>query len=159
MNKLVLLVEDDEDDVFFMKRAFKEAGIITPLNVVGDGREAIDYLSGNGKYADRKLWQLPCLILLDLKLPLVLGLDVLKWIRSKHDFDSVIVVVLTSSREDKDVELSYGFGANSYLVKPPDAANLHEMVKRIKEYWLETNQVGPRCIEFSRGQTIHLPQE
>jgi CheY-like chemotaxis protein len=147
----VLLVEDDENDVFFMQRAFREAGIINPVSIVNDGREAIDYLSGNGKFSDRAVWPLPCLVLLDLKLPYVLGLDVLKWLRSQPQFKSVIVVVLTSSRQDADIEKAYALGANSYLVKPPDVHQLVAMVKRIKEYWMETNQLGRPCVEFARG--------
>jgi DNA-binding response OmpR family regulator len=153
-NHTVLLVEDDENDVFFMQRAFKEAGIATPLNVANDGREAIDYLSGTGKYTDRKQWPLPCLLLLDLKLPYVLGLDVLKWLRSHAEFKAVIVIVLTSSKQDRDIERAYALGANSYLVKPPDVQHLVAMVKRIKEYWMETNQIGPPCVEFARGQSV-----
>jgi DNA-binding response OmpR family regulator len=153
MNQTVLLVEDDENDVFFMQRAFREANITTPLNIVSDGREAIDYLSGKGKYSDRKTYPIPCLVLLDLKLPYVLGLDVLKWVRSQPEFKSVIVVILTSSRQDADIERAYACGANSYLVKPADVHQLIAMVKRIKEYWIEINQLGPPCIQFARGQT------
>jgi len=157
MKQTVLLVEDDENDVFFMKRAFKEANIANPLNVVVDGREAIRYLSGSGEYADREVSPLPCLILLDLKLPHVLGLDVLKWLRSQDEFLTTIVVVLTSSKEDTDIEKAYAHGANSYLVKPPDSQQLVDMARRIKEYWMELNQVGPPCIEFVRGKASEDP--
>jgi CheY-like chemotaxis protein len=149
----VLLVEDDENDVFFMQRAFREAGILNPLKVACDGREAIDYLNGKGKFADRREWPLPCLVLMDLKLPYVLGLDVLKWIRTEPAFKSVIVVVLTSSKQDADIAKAYSLGANSYLVKPPDVHQLVAMVKRIKEYWIEMNQLGASCIEFARGKS------
>lgn len=155
-NHTVLLVEDDENDVFFMERAFREADIITPLYVASDGREAIDYLSGKGKYTDRVKWPLPCLVLLDLKLPYVLGLDVLKWLRSHPEFKSIVVVVLTSSKQDSDIERAYALGANSYLVKPPDVQQLVGMVKKIKEYWMETNQIGPPCVEFARGHSVNL---
>jgi DNA-binding response OmpR family regulator len=156
MNQTVLLVEDDENDVFFMQRAFREAAIVTSLNVVNDGREAIDYFSGSGKYNDRQSYPIPCLMLMDLKLPYVLGLDVLKWVRSHAEFKSVIVVVLTSSRQDADIERAYSLGANSYLVKPPDVHQLVAMVKRIKEYWIEMNQVGPPCIQFANGKSVAL---
>jgi CheY-like chemotaxis protein len=156
MTQTFLLVEDDENDVFFMKRAFQEADIKNPLHVVSDGQEAIDYLTGTGIFAERKKFPLPCLILLDLKLPHILGLDVLKWLRAKREFQGVIVVVLTSSKEDADIEKAYELGANSYLVKPPDAQRLFEMVKRIKEYWMEQNQMPPRCIEFAGGGTINI---
>jgi DNA-binding response OmpR family regulator len=155
----VLLVEDDENDVFFMQRAFREAGIITPVSVACDGREAIDYMSGNGKFADRQNWPLPCLVLLDLKLPYVLGLDVLKWIRSHAEFKTVVVIVLTSSKQDADIEKAYSLGANSYLVKPPDVHELVAMVKKIKEYWIEMNQVGAPCVEFARGHSVALDND
>ena len=155
-NHTVLLVEDDENDVFFMERAFREAGITTPLHVVNDGRQAIDYFCGKGKFTDRKRWPLPCLMLLDLKLPYVLGLDVLKWLRTHSEFRSIVVVVLTSSKQDTDIERAYALGANSYLVKPPDVQQLVAMVKKIKEYWMETNQIGPPCIEFARGGSFVL---
>ena len=151
MTQNLLLVEDDENDVFFMKRAFNEAGVTNRVNVVVDGREAIEYLSGEGRFSDRKENPLPCMIFLDLKLPYILGLDVLKWVRGKPEFKSIIVVVLTSSKEDRDIEKAYNLGANSYLVKPPDAEGLSQMVRRIKEYWMEQNQMPPQCIEFSRG--------
>jgi CheY-like chemotaxis protein len=159
MNQTVLLVEDDENDVYFMQRAFHDANIVTRLNVVTDGRQAIDYLSGKGQYSDREQFPLPCLILLDLKLPYVLGLDVLKWLRQHTEFDSIIVVVLTSSKQDADIEKAYGLGANSYLVKPPDADQLLEMVKRIKQYWMEINQLGPFCIEVAHGRSVALAAE
>jgi CheY-like chemotaxis protein len=155
-NHPVLLVEDDENDVFFMQRAFREAGIVTTLNVASDGQQAIDYLSGKGKFADRHAWPLPCLVLLDLKLPYVLGLDVLKWLRSQPEFKSIIVIVLTSSRQDADIEKAYALGANSYLVKPPEVHQLVAMVKKIKEYWIETNQIGRPCVEFARGHSVAL---
>lgn len=153
-NHPVLLVEDDENDVFFMQRAFREAGIVATLNVASDGQQAIDYLSGQGKFADRQAWPLPCLLLLDLKLPYVLGLDVLKWLRSQPEFKSIIVIVLTSSRQDADIEKAYALGANSYLVKPPEVHQLVAMVKKIKEYWIETNQIGRPCVGFARGHSV-----
>lgn len=156
MNQTVLLVEDDENDVFFMQRAFQDANILTPLNVVTDGRQAIEYISGKGEYSDRQKFPLPCLILLDLKLPYVLGLDVLKWLREHNEFDTIVVVVLTSSKQDADIEKAYQLGANSYLVKPPDADQLLEMVKRIKLYWMEINQIGPFCLEVAQRRSVAL---
>ena len=154
MTQAVLLIEDDENDVFFMQRAFKNAGIVNPLYVVNDGRAAIDYLGGKEKFSDRDKHPLPCLVLMDLKLPYVLGLDVLKWIRSQDQLKSVIVVVLTSSRQDADIAKAYSLGANSYLVKPPDVHQLEAMVKRIKEYWMEMNQLGPVCIELASKTAV-----
>ena len=138
--KTVLLVEDTEDDVFFLKRALKEAQWQHPLRVVTDGRLAIDYLSGTGIYADREKYPLPFLVLLDLKLPYVMGLEVLEWIRARPEFETMLVVVLTSSQEDKDIRETYRLRGNSYLIKPPNRAKLLELVKSLGDYWFEHNQ-------------------
>lgn len=136
----ILLVEDNEDDVFLMKRALKSAGIVSPLQVVEDGQKAIDYLEGVGAFAVRTAHPLPALIFLDLKLPLVRGLDVLEWLRGDDRFKSIIVVVLTSSEEPSDLSNAYKLGANSYLVKPPTPEQLEELAKAFKLYWLEYNK-------------------
>ena len=142
MSKTVLLVEDEENDVFFMKYAFKEVGVLNPLHVAVDGQEAMDYLSGNGRYADRERFPLPCLTLLDLKLPRVMGLEVLKWMREQPALKTLIVIILTSSRLGPDIERAYQLGANAYLVKPSSPPELRETARRIKEFWLELNR-GP----------------
>jgi CheY-like chemotaxis protein len=139
----ILLVEDSEDDIFLMKRAVKAAGILNPLWVVEDGQEAIDYLSGAGKFADRATHPLPALVFLDLKLPVTSGLSVLAWIRGQPEFDTLVVVVLTSSNEPSDIKESYRLGANSYIVKPPTAEQLLDLAKAFKWYWLELNQFQP----------------
>src|SRR5213593_3003479 len=97
--RTILLVEDDENDVFFLKYAFEAAGISIPVQVVRDGEQAIDYLAGNNKYAERKQFPFPCLVLLDLKLPLKMGLDVLRWINEQPALRSLLVVILTSSSD------------------------------------------------------------
>jgi CheY-like chemotaxis protein len=137
---VILLVEDSEDDVFFMKRALKAAGVENPLHVARDGQEAIDYLSGAGDFSDRSIHPLPSLILLDLKLPYQSGLEVLKWMREQPQNDWPFVIVLTSSREPNDLKMAYQFGAKSYLVKPSSADTLSEMVQAFKHYWLNFNQ-------------------
>jgi CheY-like chemotaxis protein len=136
----ILLVEDNEDDVFLMQRALKEAAISNPLRIVEDGQEAVDYLSGAAKFSDRSRYPLPAIIFLDLKLPLKSGHEVLTWIRSQPPFQSTVVVVLTSSDEPTDVARAYQIGANSYLVKPPTAEQLLDMAKSFKWYWLEFNR-------------------
>jgi CheY-like chemotaxis protein len=141
--KTVLVVEDTEDDVFFLKRAMRDVGIKNPLQIVVDGQQAIDYLDGKGKYADREKYPLPFLILLDLKLPYVMGLDVLKWIRSHKRFETLLVVVLTSSQQDSDVTETYRLGGNSYLIKPPSREKLFELVKSLGEYWFHHNEQPP----------------
>lgn len=139
----ILLVEDNEDDVFLMKRALKAASIINPLQVVEDGQQAIDYLAGTGEFGDRSKYPLPAIIFLDLKLPIRLGLDVLQWIRGRAELDHIVVVVLTSSNEPSDLKEAYRLGANSYVVKPPTADQLLEMAKAFKWYWLQFNSFPP----------------
>lgn len=143
MNRTILLVEDDANDVFFMKRAMKLAGMLNPLQVVSDGRQAIHYLGGTGEHSDRAQFPLPCLVLLDLKLPHVMGLDVLKWMREQPELKTVIVLVFTSSKLPPDISKAYFLGANSYLVKPSSPEELPEMVRMIKQYWLELNHLAP----------------
>jgi CheY-like chemotaxis protein len=139
-NRAILLVEDNEDDVFLMKRALQGARVVNPLHVVEDGQEALDYLSGNGKFADRESHPLPAVVFLDLKLPYISGHDVLAWIRQQKEFESLVVIVLTSSNEASDLSRCYALGANSYLVKPPTPDQLEDLAKAFKWYWLEYNQ-------------------
>jgi CheY-like chemotaxis protein len=136
----ILLVEDNEDDVFFMKRALQGAQIENPLQVAEDGQEAIDYLEGTGKYEDREQFPLPLMVLLDLKMPRRNGLEVLEWIRSQPQFKTMVVVVLTTSREGSDLERAYQLGANSFLLKPSNVKTLSQMMAALKIYWLTYNQ-------------------
>jgi CheY-like chemotaxis protein len=114
---IILLVEDSEDDVFFMQRALRQAGVHNPLHVVRNGQEAIDYLSGQNDFSDREQHPLPDLVFLDLKMPGTNGFDVLKWIREQPL--SIPVVVLTSSSEEIDRQRAQELGADCYLLKPP----------------------------------------
>ena len=125
----LLLVEDNEDDVFFMRRALTGAHVINPLYVVEDGQAAVDYLAGAGKYADRDSYPLPAVLFLDLKLPYLSGHEVLAWIRRQKELDALLVIVLTSSNEASDLSRCYALGANSYLVKPPTPDQLEELAK------------------------------
>lgn len=140
--RTILLVEDNEDDAFLMERALQEAAVANPLQLVENGQEAIDYLSGAGKFKDRAQYPMPAVVFLDLKLPLKSGHEVLAWIRRQKDLESLVVVVLTSSAEPSDIKKSYALGANSYLVKPPTADNLVDLAKSFKWYWLEYNEFG-----------------
>jgi len=137
--RALLLVEDNEDDVFLMKRALKGARVVNPLYVVEDGQEAVDYLGGTGKFADRTQYPLPAVVFLDLKLPFISGHDVLKWVREQKELDSLVVIVLTSSNEASDLSRCYALGANSYVVKPPTPEQLEDLAKAFKWYWLEYN--------------------
>jgi CheY-like chemotaxis protein len=136
----ILLVEDDENDVLLIQRAFRKVKLSNPMQVVNDGEEAIAYLRGDFAYSDRERNPLPVMILLDLKLPRIGGHDVLKWLRSQEALKRIPVVVLTSSKESADVNRAYDLGANSYLVKPVQFEALINMVKNIDLYWLVMNE-------------------
>src|SRR5882724_10098857 len=120
---LILLVEDREDDIILVRKAFSAALITNPLQVVRDGEEAIPYLAGEGKYSNCAEYPLPWLILLDLKMPRVDGFEVLRWVRQQDSLQSLIVIVLTSSDAIRDVNRAYQLGANSFMVKPLDFEN------------------------------------
>jgi CheY-like chemotaxis protein len=139
MSDTILLIEDSPDDVFFLQNAFKVAGILNPLHVAQDGKEAKDYLGGQGAFTDREQFPLPCLMLLDLKLPRVMGLEVLKWIRAQPELHNLIVIILTSSQLAPDIEMAYALGVNAYLVKPSSTAELQEIAVGIKKFWLNLN--------------------
>ena len=139
-HRSILLVEDNEDDVFLMRRALKAARIANPLHVAEDGEQAVDYLAGNGHYSDRNKFPFPAVVFLDLKLPIKRGLEVLEWIRQQPNFDNLVVLVLTSSNEPSDLKRAYSLGANSYLVKPPTAEQILDLAKAFKWFWLEFNR-------------------
>src|SRR5437899_12415537 len=123
MTNTILQVEDDPNDVFLFQYAMRKAGVTNPIQVASDGQEAIDYLKGVGKFVDREKYPLPCLVLLDLKLPYVMGLDVLKWIRAQPG-PVLPVIMLTASAEETDVATAYRLGANAFLTKPSQASKL-----------------------------------
>jgi CheY-like chemotaxis protein len=127
----VLLVEDNNDDIFFMKRALKRAGLPWTLHVVTDGQQALNYLAGNGAYANRAEFPLPAFILLDLKLPYRNGLEILAWIRTHPELNQLTVFVLTSSPEEKDQKRAAELGAKAYFLKPPSEALLKHIAERI----------------------------
>ncbi len=143
MNHCILYVEDDENDVFLLQVAFDEAGISQPLRVVRTGQEAIEYFRGQGIYADRSKYPLPCVTLLDLKLPGLSGLEVLAWMREKPALKPVAVIVLSSSSRPEDVAKAYQLGANSYIVKPVDVPERLRMAKLLQGWWLQLNQFAP----------------
>jgi CheY-like chemotaxis protein len=140
---VILLAEDSEDDALLMRRAFKQAGLRYPLVTVESGDEAIAYLAGEGKYSDRQKYPVPALLLLDLRLPGMGGLEVLKWIRSHPVWKMIIVVILTSSDFYRDVDRAYELGANSLVIKPAEYSQLVQTVKLIDWFWLTLN-VGPK---------------
>jgi len=136
----VLYSEDDENDAFFLKRAFKQAQIPNPLIILPDGQTAIDYCAGVGSFADRDLHPLPGLVLLDLKMPRKTGMEVLAWLREQPSLSHLPVFILTSSSQEEDIRRACGYEANGYLVKPSDPEELRSMVQAIQDYWLQQNR-------------------
>ena len=136
----ILLVEDNPHDVMMTLRALKKHNLANKVHVVKDGAEALDYLFAKNSYEDRDLIQSPKLILLDLKLPKVDGLEVLRRIKSDERTKTIPVVVLTSSREEQDMIESYKLGVNSYIVKPVDFDKFLDAVGKLGLYWLLLNE-------------------
>ncbi len=143
MVKPILIVEDDHDEALLIERALKRAGVEAPLNVVPDGRAAIAYL-GRARDGASDSEPRPQLVLLDLNLPRLSGFDVLRWIRQDVGSRRLPIVVLTSSDEPSDISEAYDLGANSYVVKPRGLADLADVARRLREYWLELNASPPQ---------------
>ena len=142
-NKIILLVEDNPDDVELTLRAFKQNNIYNKIIVAKDGVEALDYLFGKGMYAGRDVQDTPVVILLDLKLPKIDGMEVLKTIRQNDSTKLLPVVILTSSAQETDVINGYKLGANSYVRKPVDFKEFVEAIKSLGLFWLIWNEPPP----------------
>jgi two-component system response regulator len=138
--KVILLVEDNPDDEMLTIRALKKNKILNEVVVAHDGPEALDYLFGTGKYAHRDMSVHPQVVLLDLNLPKLSGLDVLKRIRAEESTRLLPVVILTTSNEEKDLLGSYSLGANSYIRKPVDFEQFSEAIRQLGMYWLVLNR-------------------
>jgi CheY-like chemotaxis protein len=141
--KTILLVEDNADDEELTIRALKKNNVTNSLVVARDGVEALDYIFGGGAHAGRDIAALPGLVLLDLKLPKIDGLEVLRRIRADERTRRIPVTVLTSSKEEQDIMKSYDLGANSYIRKPVDFAQFTEAVRQLGIYWLMLNEAPP----------------
>jgi CheY-like chemotaxis protein len=139
----ILLVEDNSADAELTMYALKQNGLANRIHAVRDGAEALDFLFARGKYADREVTQAPKLILLDIKLPKVDGIEVLRTIKGDGRTRTIPVVILTSSREDRDRLSGYALGVNSYLQKPVNFDEFREMVKQIGLYWMVVNVPPP----------------
>jgi len=132
----VLLVEDDLNDIFLVKRAFKMAHLPEPLQVVTDGQEAINYLKGTGKYADRQGYPLPKLIVMDIKMPRRTGFEVLEWVKGDgRPLRRIPIVIVSSSDNPADINRAYELGANAYMVKPVNFKAVEHLFESITHYW------------------------
>ncbi len=147
----ILLVEDEPDAITLLRHAFAKSGIVNPLQTVHSGDEAIAYLSGDGRFADRTSFPIPRLVLLDLKLPRCSGHEVLAWIRAQPALRSLPVIVFTSSKERSDVGRAYAAGANSYVVKPSSLTGLIEVATALRNYWLRFNEFAPIPLPAERA--------
>ena len=145
-NKVILLVEDNPDDELLALRALKKNNILSEVVVARDGVEALDYLFATGEYAGRDLSVMPQLILLDLKLPRIDGLEVLRRLRADERTRLLPVVILTSSKEMQDLLDGYGSGANSYVRKPVNFEQFVRAVEQLKLYWLSLNEAPPKSV-------------
>lgn len=140
---VILLVEDNQNDVLLTERALKKSHILNKLVVAKDGVEALDYLFRTGNWANKDLCPLPQVILLDLKLPRIDGLEVLRRIRADNRTKLLPVVILTSSKEEKDIIDGYALGANSYIRKPVNFTQFADAVRQLELYWLVLNEPPP----------------
>jgi CheY-like chemotaxis protein len=138
-NRPILYAEDDENDVFLIQRAFKQAQIINPLVIVSDGNAAIEYLMGKGDCDEPEKHPLPCLVLLDLKMPGMSGLEVLGWKQRQPHLSTLPTLMLTSSSQERDIREAYLLGSNGYLLKPNTPGEMLSLVKSIEDFWLNRN--------------------
>jgi CheY-like chemotaxis protein len=136
----ILVAEDDPTDAFFLERAFSKLGVPIALHFVRDGQEVIDYLSGEGEFANRSAHPSPDLLVLDLKMPRVDGFEVLNWVRQHPRLKLLPVIIFSSSAQNTDINRAYDLGANSYLVKPHATEDLLVVVEKLKNYWIESNK-------------------
>jgi len=150
--KVILLVEDNPNDEELTRLAFEENKITNHLVIARDGAEALDYLFGTGQYEGRNIFEQPQVVILDLKLPKVSGLEVLEKIRSDERTDCIPVVILTSSKEEEDMLSAYKLGTNGYVRKPIDFMQFTEAVKQLGLYWLLLNEAPPAKVLTGSNQ-------
>ena len=157
----VLYVEDDEQDILVMQHAWERAGLPNPLYVLRNGQECIDYLSGTGQYADRTVFPIPHLVLLDLNLPKVPGLDLLRWIRAQNGTRTLRVVVFSVLDRPYELDQARQLGANAYWVKPSDIPHLDGMIASVRRLWLDETPtaIAPGHFKLTTRMTLELPGE
>ncbi len=155
--RAILLAEDDPNDVLLLQLAFKHAGVRNPLLNVGDGQEAIDYLSGSGEFSDRKRFPIPHLLILDLKMPRKTGIEVLAWLANSDVLRCLPTIMLTSSAYPGDIEKAYRLGVNGFVVKPLDPTQRAELARLIGSFWLNVNEAPLVCSEGLEAALKGLP--
>jgi len=143
-NYTILLVEDDENDAMLLRMAFERNSIANPVQWVKDGLEAVAYLNGDGIYSDRAKYPFPEVLLLDLKMPRMTGLELLAWIAEHPEFKVIPTIIMTSSKQELDIESAYKLGANTYMTKPIAFDQLAQMVKLTHEYWAMSAKPKPK---------------
>jgi DNA-binding response OmpR family regulator len=134
-NLTILIAEDDEDYAFILASAIKANGWKNPIRIVGNGKEVIDYLTGEGKFEDREAFPFPSVMFLDVKMPGASGFDVLRWVRKHPECSVLPTMMLSSSDDEKDIQLAYELGANGYFVKPMEVKDLKAMLQAVYEFW------------------------
>ena len=143
-DRVILLVEDNPSDIELTKRALAKKNILNEIFVVEDGKSALDFLWGRGEFSGRDITQVPTVILLDLKMPKVGGLEVIQQIRADLRTKRIPIVILTSSQEEEDLTSAYDLGANSYIRKPVDFVQFADVIALLGYYWLELNEPPPK---------------
>jgi CheY-like chemotaxis protein len=138
---VILLVEDSSDDLRLLQHHFNRAGLREPLHTVSDGVEAMSYLLGHGVYAERKRYPQPNLLLIDINMPRVNGLELMSWLRTQPEFEHLIIVALSSSSAQQDINRAYEMGANSYLIKPVSPDELEKLIHAFCQYWITFNRL------------------
>src|SRR4051812_20700406 len=131
----ILLVDDDENDVLLTRMAFEKSGVVNPIHWARDGVDAVAYLQGEGDYSDRGSYPIPELMILDLKMPRMTGLELLEWINKHPEHRVIPTIIMTSSRLEQDIRKAYHLGANTYMTKPSSLEELAKMAKAAHEYW------------------------
>jgi CheY-like chemotaxis protein len=153
-DQTILVAEDQEDDALLLRLAFRKAASKSMLKFVPDGLAALAYLQGEGEYADRNEYPFPGFLLLDLKMPRMGGLEVLELIRQDAHLKKLVVVIFTSSDQERDIDRALELGANSYLIKPSHLDDLTSLVRRLEDYWLSLNRTRPIGGEAVAGESV-----
>jgi CheY-like chemotaxis protein len=149
-SRVILLIDDSSDDRFLLKRSISKAGILNPVHEVSSGHEAIQYISGTGKFSDRIKFPSPSILLLDLQMPEGDGFEVLDWIKRKSTVHGLLVIVLTRAEEIRHINKAYALGANSFLTKPGEEKEMDGLISSFREFWLLRNRQAE--IQTERGK-------